>query len=573
MSHLFADSNAGVRLDTASRRVDLCWMLLGALPGLLLAVWLYGPALDPRHVEWLLAEGDSLQHFSGWDMFRRDDWRWPLGALPTLGEQVGASIVFSDSLPLLALPLKLLHTWLPDPFQYIGPLMLFNLMLNGAVATGLLRWCGVSRAGAFLAAVMVVSLPMVTMRGPGALGHEALSSHWILLMAVWLWLFPVTQPRVYLWWLALLVVAVLIHFYLFFMVGVMWAALCFWEIWKSPTRQQRWRSVCWGALSVVSVSVVMWLVGYFEFELKVSGDSGFGLYSTELLSLINPGSAGLFFQDAAFQGASALWRGWQSPVTGQYEGFAYLGAGAIGLLVAAIASRIVYPAAFSPREVGLLIPCVALFLFALSHHVVVGVSIILLPHPEWLSPLTQLVRSSGRLVWPLAYVLLLGAIVWLDRQLPRRKCLALLTGCVLLQVWDVSAWQRYVHHQVGQLAPGQNIERPYAWRDDLPVVNMLKAAEEIRLLPGDDWHQVKVISWLAARYDLVSNVAYYARTNPGVLYAAATPQREALAAGEVEPKVLYALTDEMLVSNVCQLDDVNCHAVEGMTFVIKQGEK
>ena len=52
-------------------------MLLAALPGIALALWIYGPALNPSHVEWLLAEGDSLQHFSGWDMFRRDEWRWP----------------------------------------------------------------------------------------------------------------------------------------------------------------------------------------------------------------------------------------------------------------------------------------------------------------------------------------------------------------------------------------------------------------------------------------------------------------------------------------------------------------
>ena len=68
--------------------------------------------------------------------------------------------------------------------------MLVNLALNGAVAAGLLRWLGVSRSVALAGSLLVISLPMVTMRGPGALGHEALASHWLILVAVWLMLVP-----------------------------------------------------------------------------------------------------------------------------------------------------------------------------------------------------------------------------------------------------------------------------------------------------------------------------------------------------------------------------------------------
>lgn len=146
----------------------------------------------------------------------------------------------------------------------------------------------------------------------------------------------------------------------------------------------------------------------------------------------------------------------------------------------------------------------------------------------------------------------------------------LLVVVVLLQLWDVSRWQGYVRYQLNQAAPGQDIARPFAWRNDPAVVAMLRHSREIRLLPGDDWHQIKVISWLAARYGVVSNVAYFARTNPGVLYAAASAQRRELEDGHVESGVLYALTDARLVAATCALPVMSCQHVDGLTLAVKR---
>lgn len=550
---------------------DPALMLLATLPGIALALWLYGPALNPGHVEWLLAEGDSLQHFSGWDMFRRDQWRWPLGALPTLGSQVGSSIVYTDSLPLVAIPLKLLHAWLPDPVQYIAPVMLVNLALNGAVAAGLLRWSGVNRGVALAGSLLVVSLPMVTMRGPGALGHEALSSHWLILLAMWLMLVPSVSWAHSLRWLALLLVAVLVHFYVFFMVGVIWSAWWMaglWEIRRVLSRTLMLLAVA--ALTIFMVLAAMYAVGYFEFALKVEGETGFGLYSAELLSFFNPGSAGLFFQDARFEGASSFFSGWHSPVAGQYEGFAYAGMGLVALWITALAvciNRCSLP--LNRRERWLFLPLLALFVFALSDHVVVGQWVVSLPYPAWMDLVTHKLRSAGRMAWPLLYGLLFAALLVLARRLSMRCLGPLLVLVVLVQAWDVSHWQRYARLQITQLAPGGAVVRPFAWREEPAVMAMLENSHEIRLLPGDDWQSVKIISWLAARYDLVSNVAYFARTNPGLLYAAASEQRAALESGLVESNVLYALTDSALIEAACTVEGVMCYRVEGMTLALR----
>lgn len=557
--------------EARSGRVDSAMMLLAAMPGMLLALWLYGPALDPRHVAWLLSEGDSLQHFSGWDMFRRDAWRWPLGALPTLGSELGASIVYTDSIPLVAIPLKLLHGWLPDPLQYIGPVMLFNLALNGAVTAGLLRWCGGGRWLALLGSMLVTSLPMVTMRGPGALGHEALSSHWLILLALWLSLVPDGWKQA-MCWLGLLMAAVLVHFYLFFMVGVLWSAWWVAAMWRAwPRWGERLSTLMIVPTTVLVVLGVMYAAGYFEFAMAVGGDTGFGLYSTGLLSFLDPGSAALFFEGEAFQGASRLWDGWRSPVAGQYEGFAYAGLGVLLLLAAALGMmlrRREIPLTVAER--WLLVPLVLLFCFALGDRLVIGTWVVSLPYPDIMEPLTQRLRSAGRMAWPLLYGLLMAALLVLARRLPARGLRVVLVVALVAQAWDISVWQEYVKERMARLAPGEDVVRPFAWRRSPDVVAMLEDSREIRLLPGDDWHQVKIVSWLAARHDLVSNVAYYARTNPGVLYAAAADQRRALEAGQVAPGVLYALTAPGLAAKTCKREDVKCLEVKGMTLAEKR---
>lgn len=556
------------------------WVLiLASVPGLLLAFWLYGPILDPREVEWLLAEDDSLQHFSGWDMFRRDIWRWPLGAVPRLGSLVDASIVYTDSIPVIALTLKILHRWLPDPLQYIGPLMLVNLMLNGAIAAGLLRAIGGSRFTALAGALLVVSLPMVTMRGPGALGHEALSSHWLLFIAMWLSLKTLqdqTESKrrgLFLGWLALLVMAVLIHFYLFFMAGIFWLFWLLREAWYANGVANKLLSLTGeAAATIAAVVLAVWLAGYFYFGLIVRGYNGFGHYSAEMLSFINPGSASLFFQAESFHGVSSAWNGWRPPIAGYYEGFAYLGLGCLLLVAFALWLLVRHGRQLSDQG-GLIrtlfalgVPSGILFFLALGDQLVLGAFVIKFQYPDWSARFTELLRSSGRMIWPLAYFCLFGALLVIDRLVKKFVLGFVIAIIVLVQYWDVSSWHGFVQQQVANASSASS--SVFAWRSDPQVMRMLAMANEIQLLPGDDWQQLKIISWLSARYDLISNVAYFARTSPSVLRTKAQGQLDALAQGELAPGVVYAITDAELVLATCQRSGVFCYSVDKMALAI-----
>ena len=68
---------------------------------------------------WLYS-GDLSQYQIGWEFFRNDSWRFPLGFNPNYGLEFGTSIAYSDSIPLFAFIFKLFKNFLPENFQYFS---------------------------------------------------------------------------------------------------------------------------------------------------------------------------------------------------------------------------------------------------------------------------------------------------------------------------------------------------------------------------------------------------------------------------------------------------------------------
>ena len=82
--------------------------------------WFYllGPKyVNPLNQSWLY-NGDLSIYQIGWKFFRDDIWRFPFGLNPNYGIYTGGSIVFSDSIPLLAFIFKIFKNFIPETFQY-----------------------------------------------------------------------------------------------------------------------------------------------------------------------------------------------------------------------------------------------------------------------------------------------------------------------------------------------------------------------------------------------------------------------------------------------------------------------
>ncbi|MDE7205934.1 MAG: hypothetical protein K2N90_02015, partial [Lachnospiraceae bacterium] len=138
---------------------------------------------------------------------------------------------------------------------------------------------------------------------------------------------------------------------------------------------------------------------------------------------------------------------------GQYEGFAYLGLGVFLLLAIAFIYfvRIVYHNARTGKRLVnqdfvlygamYVLMSVGLILFAASPEVTFGDKFLfLLTDSSTLTHYWGMFRSSGRMVWPVCYLIMTGAIVCNNRLFSKKKiAAAVLAVCVFLQIFDLSA--------------------------------------------------------------------------------------------------------------------------------------
>ena len=87
--------------------------------------------ISPFNTKWLFYGNDMSSHQTGWFFFKNDIWRFPLGSNPNFGDQIGNSIIYSDSIPLFAIFFKLFNFMLPDKFQYFSFWFIICFFLQG----------------------------------------------------------------------------------------------------------------------------------------------------------------------------------------------------------------------------------------------------------------------------------------------------------------------------------------------------------------------------------------------------------------------------------------------------------
>ena len=74
--------------------------------------------LNPKNISWIYG-ADPEQQYIGWIFFRNSPWTFPVGLNPNFGIDISSSIVYTDSIPLMALIFKLFNSTLPINFQYL----------------------------------------------------------------------------------------------------------------------------------------------------------------------------------------------------------------------------------------------------------------------------------------------------------------------------------------------------------------------------------------------------------------------------------------------------------------------
>ncbi len=525
-----------------------------------------GPTLDPTHLDWMGA-GDPAQHVLGWLHFRDASWGFPLGRTPSLMHPHVMTVGFSDANPWVSLVLKPFSRWLPRDFQFVGPWLALCLALQGWMAVKLMGVFTRQPLQRVLGAVFFVTAPVLLFRS----GHDTLCAHWMLTAMLWLNLRPREDARAahrsLRWALLLNLLAAGTHPYLTVMVFALSVALL--------VQARREGHLSWGATGGVSlglglaVALPFFAFGYLGQGVS-TGASGFGFYSADLLTFINPlGWSRLL---------PALPTG-----AGQYEGFGYLGTGALALGVAGLLGWL---SGGMPRDWNRVKPLLPLVLVALAMAVlgfsstmtVAGRTVLTMRKlMEPVMPMLGAFRASGRFVWPLYYLLLTGIlalVLWRWRQRPG-VATALLLGAVALQLVDApDVWART--RFVGapwprlQATAWEQLDTSYRYVTLVPPVihgSQMPCVENT--FPENTYVR---FGDLAYRQGLTTNSGYSARLDePRVAQVCATLIDD-VEHGRLAEDTLYVVDAAKLPLFQRLEDRVTCGVVDGYTVCVAARE-
>ncbi|MEY4630779.1 MAG: hypothetical protein RIQ81_899, partial [Pseudomonadota bacterium] len=324
-------------------------------------------------------------------------WGIPLGSIPNYNYPIGSSIAFNDTFPWFAVLMKFVSPFLPAKAQVVGLWMLLNFVLQGVFGFLLVRSLGGRVLPTFAAACFFVTSPVFLFRFDA--GHASLCAHWCVLAALWLAAkFPKGDAPVT-GWVFLLFLAWSSHPYLGAMVLPI--ALVY--------SGRKLSTVAMRCTAMMLASILpLYLFGYLT-NSRSNQDAGFHYFATDILAFFNPHDRSVFFRGPTR--------------AGQYEGFAWLGAGMCALLLLELLDLFrrgesLINLVRKSRHRSLVLICLLMALFALGSNVRVWGNWIF--QLEWfyepLSFLTGPFRSGGRFVWPLYYLLFAGILIRMQKR-------------------------------------------------------------------------------------------------------------------------------------------------------------
>jgi hypothetical protein len=479
--------------------------------------------------------------------------------------------MYTDSVPIVAIPFKLLSPLLPETFQYFGILGLCSFMLNGACSSLLIRRFSKSPLFCILGSMIYVMCPAIFHR---LYGHESLSCHFIIVLGLVLWVY---QDHRYkkrwqrelipaLLWGLLGILAVGTHMYLLMIV-------CFFLLGCFITDIVKHKNVsrpmfCFSSIILCSM-LMMWLLGAFYTNSETSAQ-GLGVTSANLNTYFNPyieEGNGMVGYPA---GGSILLK--NLPINdGQVEGYAYLGLGVMLGMVLSVVTLIVSATrhqgsflgnvrnAFSARKVwaaAFLIIFAGAFFYALSPKCVFNTTTLYNIHyPDKIEAYMSAFRATGRFAWVGDYLIFTAVLYCLSRIKSKPVMLAALVLCVGLQAADMSSsfysrrWYKEQHEYHSPLGDPR-------WE------LLAKDCDKFVGLEYDQTpEQIFAFAIYALRHDMTINHFYVARPPMNDIIIQCGETLDVIQEGRADPKALYVFIDRMYIPKV---EGMKIYEIDGL---------
>lgn len=406
------------------------YMLIGIVSAIIFC-YIYGvKILNPTYTDWLLQGGDLSQHYLGWKAYRISEWHFPIGMVDTLAYPGKTSIIFTDSIPIFAVIFKLLSPILPENFQYFGFWGIMCFVLQGLFAGKILSKYLKNSLIIIVSSILFVFTPVMIWR---MYAHTALAGQWIILFGLDMVFDNKSYSNSKYMCLKVIIMgmlATLIHMYFVLMCGIIIVGLLI-----NILLNYKNIKICTMLLILYLISVLITFAILGGFTLTGSlQDGGLGIYSFNLNGLFNPQGWSNFFKDIPLYGE------------GQYEGFAYLGAGCIFLF---ILSSICFVSDDRAKKyiynnwkilISLITIIVVSTMVALSPVITINDKVIAeIKFPNFIISIWSVFRASGRIIWDTIYIIMLLSIIVILKTVNKKSIYIICSLSLIFQFYDIKS--------------------------------------------------------------------------------------------------------------------------------------
>ena len=499
--------------------------------------------INPLNVDWIL-DFSGISDFAftwvGWVFYKSTPFfQLPFFATPDYGFGGGSNIVFTGSIPLLALTLKPFSNFLPYDFQYFGFWIYISFVLHAYFSKKILEIFTNDKILIGLMTILFITSPVFLYRI--YIPHIGLLAQWLLLFSIYLLL---RKNFCYKAWLINLTLALLVHGYLLMFCLILFATdLIIKNILKLNLNSLK------AIYIFCSILVMMFIYGYFSAD-SAGPSGGFGYYSMNLNSLINP--AGILFSEWSNVLPILASRSIEN-FYADYEGFNYLGLGLLILFPFALVK--IKNLTFlikenSKKTIVIFIMMLIVSLMAISNHIGIGEDTHVIKISDEITSYLSSFRASGRFFWINYYLIYCIIFIGVVKFYPRKFAIILLIVAITFHLYDTkenfySIRDRFLLSS-NYSKTHLDLERTnYSlfWKkvaDNYEEINIVYPAA----LPTNE--NVFRLTYFAAKNELKINAGYFARVNIDKLKLEKERLNFIFSSGELKNGVLYVVEDEKL---------------------------
>lgn len=499
-----------------------------ALLGAFIFILVFGPyVLNPFYDDWIFMtdERDLAQHYLGFCLYRSSPWQFPIGLVTTASYPHDMSVIYTDAIPLFAFVGKILDPVLPQVFQYLGIYGMLSMALTGGIGALIIYEYTKNTLSAVMSSVFY-SLSWIMLYR--MFYHTSLTSHWLILLAFYLWIRLSLKEHVLKNCLIYAVfsgIALLIHPYIWAMCGGI-IAMSLIE-YLAENKDLR-KFFLYGFIYCAAGVFCLYVFGALAVGRGMS--LGAGSYEANLNT---------FFNSMDY----ALLPGLPVALL-QYEGFGYLGVGMLALILTA--AVIVITKRKRPK--------MNLHRWLLAATAVCFISFSIIPEITWgknilididlgklFGTFVGVFRSNGRFIWPVCYMLMIFITVFLFRHMKTTFFFILLAACMVLQTADMIPFLAEKH--------GKFAVRDYEYNGILDgntaVDNAIGRYEHI-VMDIQDGEVDQYLSYYAYLHGMTTNDFYYARPIESKVQDTLEALRDDMKKGKYDDTLLYVIGKDKL---------------------------